>query len=51
MGTDKLAGNTPNGPKFICPKVWDFDEKRQQTQKQKRLFIIISKGFVIPVQE
>ena len=33
MGADKLAGNTPNAPKFICPnclpgpKVWDFDEK------------------------
>ena len=33
MGADKLAWNTPNAPKFICPnclpspKVWDFDEK------------------------
>ena len=34
MGADKLAKNTPNAPKCICPifcpspKVWDFDEKR-----------------------
>ena len=34
MGADKLAQNTPNAPKFICPncspspKVWDFDEKK-----------------------
>ena len=28
MGVDKLFKNTPNAPKFICPKVWDFDEKR-----------------------
>ena len=28
MGADKSADNTPNAPKFICPKVWDFDEKR-----------------------
>ena len=28
MGSDSLAENTPNAPKFICPKVWDFDEKR-----------------------
>ena len=30
MGADKLAENTPNAPKLICPspKVWDFDEKR-----------------------
>ena len=30
MGADKLAKNTQNAPKFICPnqKVWDFDEKR-----------------------
>ena len=25
MAADKLPENTP---KFICPKVWDFDEKR-----------------------
>ena len=34
MGADKLAENTSNALKFICPiclpnpKVWDFDEKR-----------------------
>ena len=30
MGADKLAENTPNAPKFICPSpnVWDFNEKR-----------------------
>ena len=28
MGADKSAENTPNAPKIICPKVWDFDEKR-----------------------
>ena len=34
MGADKLAENTPNAPKLICPivcpspKVWDFNEKR-----------------------
>ena len=30
MGADKLAKNSPNAQKFICPspKVWDFDEKR-----------------------
>ena len=30
MGADKLAENTPNAPKLICPsqKVWNFDEKR-----------------------
>ena len=30
MGADKLAKNTTNAPKFICPspKVWDFHEKR-----------------------
>ena len=30
IGADKLAQNTPNAPKLICPspKVWDFDEKR-----------------------
>ena len=30
MGTAKLAENTPNAAKLICPtlKVWDFDEKR-----------------------
>ena len=30
MGADKLAKNTPNATKFICPspKVWDFDEKK-----------------------
>jgi hypothetical protein len=30
MGADKLAENTLNDPKFICPspKVWDFDENK-----------------------
>ena len=28
MSADKLAENNPNAPKFIYPKVWDFDEKR-----------------------
>ena len=28
MGADKLAENTPNAPKFICPKLWDFYEKK-----------------------
>ena len=34
MGADKLAENTPNAPKFICPiclpktKSLDFNEKR-----------------------
>jgi hypothetical protein len=28
MGADKSAQNDQNAPKFICPKVWDFDEKR-----------------------
>jgi hypothetical protein len=29
MGADKLAENTQNASKFVCPspKVWDFDEK------------------------
>ena len=33
MSADKLAQNTPNVPKIICPdclpspKLWDFDEK------------------------
>ena len=28
MGADKSDENTQNAPKFICPKDWDFDEKR-----------------------
>ena len=28
MGADKSDENTPNATKFICPKDWDFDEKR-----------------------
>ena len=37
MGTDKLAVNTPNAPKRICPNCLpkpkrDFDEKRLQKQ-------------------
>jgi hypothetical protein len=29
MRADKLAENTPNAPKIVCPspKVWNFDEK------------------------
>jgi hypothetical protein len=30
MGADKLAENTPNAPKLICPSPnnWDFDKKK-----------------------
>ena len=30
MGADKLAENTPNVLKFVCPspKVWDFQKKK-----------------------
>ena len=30
MGADKLAKNSPNAQKLICPspKIWDLDEKR-----------------------
>ena len=32
-GADKLAKNTPNAPKLICPspKVWDFDENKPES--------------------
>ena len=40
MGADKSAENTPNPPKFNCPrpKVWDFDEKRLHWASVVRVF-------------
>ena len=45
MGTDKLAENTPNAAKLICPKVWDFDEKRLQIKRN--FLIVLSFNFCI----
>ena len=34
MDADKLAENTSNAPKYICPspEVWDFDKKKRLNQ-------------------
>ena len=38
MGVDQLDKDTPNAPKFIYPKVWDFDEKRLRWASVIRAF-------------
>ena len=39
QGADKLAKNTPNAAKNICPslQVWNFDEKNLQITYKKLL--------------
>jgi hypothetical protein len=49
MGADKLAENTPNAQKLVCPspKVWDFDEKRLHWASWEKVKLIIARNWSV----